>query len=145
MNANAQIRRDIIKDWQVLLVDDEPDNLEVALRVLRFYGAQVRTAENGKEALDLLQSKQLTPRFILSDISMPVMDGWAFLYELKRDPLLVNIPVIALTAHAMAGDRERGLQAGFHNYLTKPFNPGTMMRELLQMLVTVPALAAQLA
>jgi CheY-like chemotaxis protein len=139
----SQIRRDILKDWDVLVLDDEPDSLEVATRVLKFYGASVHTASNGREGLEMIQS--LRPRFVISDLSMPVMDGWEFLYNLRKDSQMDNIPVIALTAHAMAGDRERGIQAGFHNYLTKPLTPATFMGDLLQLLVDVPEFAAELA
>jgi CheY-like chemotaxis protein len=139
----SQIRRDILKDWDVLVLDDEPDSLEVATRVLKFYGASVHTASNGREGLEMVQS--LRPRFVISDLSMPVMDGWEFLYNLRKDADMDNIPVIALTAHAMAGDRERGIQAGFHNYLTKPLTPATFMGDLLRLLVDVPEFAAELA
>lgn len=139
---NTPIRRDILQGWNVIIVDDEPDNLEVAARMLKHYGAQVSIAENGKEALELLRT--VKPRFILCDISMPVMDGWELLYNLKQEPRTVQIPVIALTAHAMAGDRERGIAAGFHNYLTKPLTPATFMKELLALLVDVPEFAGAL-
>ncbi len=145
MNKTSQVRRDILKGWNVLLLDDEPDNLEVALRVLRFYGAHVETAHNGKEGLEKLRAMPVNPRFIISDLSMPVMDGWEFLHELKKNRSTMDIPVIALTAHAMAGDRERGIQAGFQNYLTKPFSPATFMNDLLNLLIEVPEFAAQLA
>jgi CheY-like chemotaxis protein len=139
-----QIRRDILKDWNVLVLDDEPDSLEVATRVLKFYGANVHTATNGKEGLAKLRALS-SVRFIISDLSMPDMDGWEFLYELKQERSTMDIPVIALTAHAMAGDRERGIQAGFHNYMTKPLTPATFMSDLLRLLVDLPELAAELA
>jgi CheY-like chemotaxis protein len=139
------IRRDILQGWDVLVLDDEPDSLEVATRVLRFYGAVVHNASNGKEGLAKLREMSPKPRFIISDLSMPEMDGWAFLYELKQDRSTMDIPVIALTAHAMAGDRERGIQAGFHNYLTKPLTPMTFMSDLLRLLIDVPEFATALA
>lgn len=137
------IARDTLKDWLVVVVDDEPDSLEVATRMLRHYGATVYTATNGKEALDLIL--RIKPRFVLSDLSMPVMDGWGLLYELKQDRRTIDIPVFALTAHAMIGDRERAISAGFHNYLTKPLTPATFMSSLLDILEGVPALAQQLS
>jgi len=142
---NPQIRRDLLKDWNVLVLDDEPDNLEVATRVLSFYGARVHTAANGKEGLEILRTLHPPARFIISDLSMPVMDGWEFLHELKKDRSTMDIPVFALTAHAMAGDRERGIQAGFHNYLTKPFAPATFMSNLMTLLIDIPEFAAALA
>lgn len=140
---NPQIRRDILKDWEVVVLDDEPDSLEVAVRVLRFYGATVHTAANGREGLEVVKAAH--PRFIITDLSMPVMDGWEFLYELRQNLATANIPVIALTAHAMAGDRERGIEAGFHNYLTKPLTPATFMNDLLRLLIDVPEFAVELA
>lgn len=140
--STTPIRRDLLKGWDVLVVDDEPDSLEVATRILRFYGASVRSAGNGQEALVL--ARQATPRFIISDLSMPVMDGWGLLYELKQARETMDIPVIALTAHSMVGDRQRAIEAGFHNYLTKPLTAATFMKDLVQLLLEEPALASEL-
>jgi CheY-like chemotaxis protein len=136
------LKRDLLAGWEVLVVEDEPDSLEVAERILRFYGAKVHTATNGKEGL--AQARRLLPRFILSDLSMPEMDGWEMLFELKQDRTTVDIPVIALTAHAMKGDRERAINAGFHNYLTKPLNPATFMSDVVKLLDDIPELATAL-
>jgi CheY-like chemotaxis protein len=141
--STSPISRTILQNWDVLVVDDEPDNLEVAVRILKHYGATVCTAMNGQEALEILT--KLRPRFIICDISMPVMDGWEFMNTIKRDRRTLDIPVIALTAHAMPGDRERAITAGFHNYLTKPLTPATFMRDLLSLLVDVPELAGMLS
>jgi two-component system, cell cycle response regulator DivK len=138
-----QIRRDILRDWNVMVVDDEVDSLEVASRILRHYGAKVASAGNGREALEMV--RKVHPRFIVSDLSMPVMDGWGLLYELKLERDTMEIPVIALTAHAMVGDRQRAIEAGFHNYLTKPLTASTFMSELLRLLLDIPLLAAELS
>lgn len=135
----SNIRRDILNGWDVLVVDDEPDSLDVASRILRHYGAQVYTATNGQEGLQAVRA--LRPRFIISDLSMPVMDGWGFLEALKRNRDTLEIPVIALTAHAMVGDRERAIVAGFHNYLTKPLTPANFMTDLLRLLDDIPEFA----
>jgi CheY-like chemotaxis protein len=139
----SPIRRDILKGWQVLVVDDELDSQEVASRILRHYGAFVHTAFNGKFGLDI--ARNIHPRFIICDLSMPVMDGWAMLEALKQNPSTIDIPVIALTAHAMVGDREKAIAAGFHNYLTKPLTPATFMNDLLHLLTTLPDLADALS
>ncbi len=136
------LRRDLLAGWDVLVVEDEPDSLEVAERILRFYGAKVHTATNGAEGL--AAARRLLPRFILSDLSMPEMDGWEMLFELKQDRATLDIPVIALTAHAMKGDRDRAINAGFHNYLTKPLNPATFMSDVVKLLDDVPELAMAL-
>jgi CheY-like chemotaxis protein len=136
------IRRDILKDWIVLVVEDDPGNLDVAVRILRFYGANAHSATNGQEALALLAT--LHPRFIISDLSMPVMSGWDLIKHLKREQRWVDIPTIALTAHTMAGDREKAIAAGFNKYLTKPLTGKTFMRELLALLVDIPGFASEL-
>jgi adenylate cyclase len=91
-----QIRRDLLSGWDVVVIDDEPDSLEVASRILRHYGANVHTAVNGKEGLALI--RRVRPKFVVSDLSMPVMDGWEMLYEIQQDRFVAQIPVIALTA-----------------------------------------------
>ncbi len=140
---SSQIRRDILDRWRVLVVDDDPGSLEVARVILSFYGAEVDVANNGEEGLAM--AKAFSPRFIISDLSMPVMDGWVMIDKLKRDPSMANIPIIALTAHAMVGDREWALAAGCHNYLAKPLTPATFMQELLSLLVEIPMFSAELS
>jgi CheY-like chemotaxis protein len=137
--VSTKISRDILKGWTVLVVDDEPDSLEVAVRILRFHGATVVTASNGQEGL--AAAREHKPMFILSDLSMPVVDGWGMLYELKKDRATLSIPIFALTAHAMVGDRQRAIAAGFHNYLTKPLTPATFMIDLLKLIEDIPLLA----
>ncbi len=127
--------------WEVLIVDDEPDSLEVASRLLQFAGASVQTAPNGKEALNLVRSKPAQYKFVLTDLSMPDMDGWELLYLLKQERPTMNIPIVALTAHAMAGDRDRGIAAGFHNYITKPLEPPKFIQQLVTLLTEIPEYA----
>jgi two-component system cell cycle response regulator len=132
----------ILEGWDILIVDDEPDSRIVASYVLDYYGATVHTANNGKEGLE--RAIALRPRFIIADLSMPVMDGWEMLRQLKANPATREIPVIALTAHAMLGDRDKALAAGFHNYLTKPLTAETFIHDLLALLVDIPVLAVYL-
>lgn len=142
MTDQKPISREILTGWRVVVCDDEQDSLDVATIILEYYGAEVITAVNGEEALKAI--RQQAPRFIISDLSMPKMDGWALIYQLKNDRTTMDIPVIALTAHAMVGDRERAIAAGFHNYLTKPLTPETFMHDLLALLVAIPELAPSL-
>ncbi len=135
----SMIPYDLLQDWDVVVIDDEPDSLEVARYILDFYGANVYTATNGKEGLRLVD--QVNPRFVISDLSMPEMDGWGFLSELKEIAAHRDLPVIALTAHAMRGDRERAFAAGFHNYLTKPLTANTFIDQLLALLLDIPQLS----
>jgi CheY-like chemotaxis protein len=125
-----------ISNWTVLVVDDEMDSIEVVTEVLQFYGATVHNASNGVNALELLQT--VTPDLILSDLSMPQMDGWALLSNIRKNKRLAEVPVIALTAHAMTGDAQRGIAAGFTAYLTKPVSVVSLIQDLIE---RVPALA----
>lgn len=122
--------------WTVLVVDDEFDSREVAGMMLERVGATVLTAENGKIALEMVAEQK--PDFIVCDLSMPVLDGWQVMYALSRDPNTQDIPVIALTAHAMRGDRERALAAGFRNFINKPLDFIKFTDQLLNILVEQP-------
>lgn len=133
-----QIPADLLSGWDIVVIDDEADSLEVAEIILLEYGANVTTATNGRQGLKTV--KQVKPRFVISDLSMPDMDGWGFISGLRDDPELATIPVIALTAHAMLGDRERAITAGFHNYLTKPLTVDTFMADLVKLLIDIPEL-----
>lgn len=117
-----------MKDWVVLIVDDELDNLNVARKVLSFNGAEVHVARNGVEGLDKLAD--VLPTFILLDLSMPEMDGWEMFRKMRQQPSAQDIPVIALTAHAMAGDREKVFDAGFNGYIPKPFRIDSFLDEI---------------
>lgn len=132
-----------LNGWKILVVDDEPDSVEVAELLLELHGAQVLTAYNGRDGLAL--ALEQLPRFVVADLSMPEMSGWAMLHELKKNPATQHIPIVALTAHAMAGDRERVLQAGFHGYISKPLRPETFVNDLLKLLVDLPEVARLLA
>ncbi len=141
MNDRKQLTV-LMAGWTVLVVDDEPDSLDVAGTLLEMVGVNVLTANNGKEGLQ--QAKTHLPEFIISDLSMPEMSGWEMLRHLKEDLSTQDIPVIALTAHAMRGDHERVLAAGFHNYLSKPLHPETFIDDLLRLLIDIPQMAGRL-
>ena len=138
----VKLPRTILTDWDILIVDDDPGSLTLAGYILQYHGARVHTAINGDDGLR--QSRQITPKFILSDISMPVMDGWQLLQHLKLDPITHDIPVLALTAHAMPADRTKVLKAGFHSYMTKPINPAIFVRDVLGVLSNIPEIASRL-
>ena len=109
-----------VSDWRVLIVDDVFDNISIAEAVLQFNGAEVQHAINGEVGLKMLDAYK--PNLILLDLSMPVMNGWEMHKLLREDPATAAIPVIALTAHAMQGDEEKVMQAGFDGYIAKPFS-----------------------
>jgi CheY-like chemotaxis protein len=138
----SNIPENLLSGWEIIVLDDEEDSLEVAGYILDYYGANVHAAMDGAEGLALI--RKVKPRFVISDLSMPEMDGWEMLHELKNDPGLSEIPVIALTAHTMVGDRERAISTGFHNYLTKPLTADTFIHELLALLLDIPELSHHL-
>lgn len=137
------IHRESFKGMKVLIVDDDPPGLEIMALLLQHFGAITHKATNGREGIE--QAQLLHPDFIISDLSMPVMDGWEMIAWLKHERTTASIPIIALTAHAMIGDRERAIAAGCHNYLTKPINPPTFIHDLYMLLVEIPELAEQLS
>ena len=141
-NITPELPPNLLEGWQIVVVDDEPDSLEVAQIILEAYGATVHTASNGAEGLALVKS--VRPKLVISDISMPVMDGWGFAEAIKNDRTTMDIPMIALTAHAMPGDREKAIAAGFHNHLTKPLTVDSFIHDLIKLLVEIPAFADQL-
>ena len=103
---------------KILLVEDNEMNRDMLSRRLLKKGFEVVMAFDGQKGLEMASSE--TPDIILLDMSLPIMDGWEVARNLKADGALKSIPVIALTAHAMAGDREKTLEAGCDEYDTKP-------------------------
>ena len=120
---------------QVLLVEDHPVNQQVARRLLERLGLKVDIAGNGAEALDKLQQQPYD--LVLMDCQMPVLDGYSATRRLRERELAASVPrlpVIAMTAHAMAGDRERCLDAGMDDYLTKPLDRSLLAETLARWL-----------
>ena len=102
----------------ILLVEDNEDNRDMLSRRLIRRGYEVRIAVDGQEGVDMARSEN--PDIILMDMSLPILNGAEATQQIKADPATASIPVIALTAHAMAGDREKALDAGCDDYDTKP-------------------------
>ncbi len=113
---------------RILLVEDVEDNRDLARELLEAAGFSVREAVNGVEALELATSEPFD--LVLLDLSLPVIDGWETLKQMRKHPDLATLPVVAITAHAMAGDRERALMAGFQGYIPKPIAVGTFANEI---------------
>lgn len=105
----------------VLLVEDNQHNRKIFLAMLHHAGFTVHDAEDGNRALEL--AYQIKPDIILMDMSIPGVDGWEATRRLKSDPQMRQIPIIALTAHAMKGDEDRAREAGCDHYLSKPVSP----------------------
>lgn len=104
----------------VLHVEDNPDNRLLVRRLLQAFGYQVIEAENAAQTRKLLDANQ--PDLILMDINMPDIDGYTLTSELRSRPALQNIPIVAITANVMRGDRERSLSAGCDGYIEKPID-----------------------
>lgn len=113
---------------RILLVDDSAMNLDVASRILEREGAEVAVAMNGAEALDWLQTKGNRADIVLMDVQMPVMDGNTAVRAIRGIEALRTLPVIALTAAALASERSKSFEAGMDDYLTKPLDPERMVR-----------------
>ncbi len=104
----------------VLVVDDLPDNVTLVRMMLERRGFRVATAQDGAEAVEL--ARQLRPAIILMDIGMPRTDGLEAALEIKRDPQLREVPIVAVTAFNTGGFRRAAWEAGFDGYLAKPFD-----------------------
>ena len=105
---------------KILLVEDNAENRDMLSRRLERKGYAVECAEDGARAVALSLNADAPPQIILMDMSLPVLDGWEATRRIKADPRTCAIPVIALTAHAMADDRQKALAAGCDDYDTKP-------------------------
>ena len=103
---------------KLLVVEDNEDSREGLSRYLKRTGFEVLTAADGQQAVGVAHRD--SPDLVLMDMSLPVLDGWEATRRLKADPATCRIPIIALTAHAMAGDLEKALEAGCDEYETKP-------------------------
>jgi CheY-like chemotaxis protein len=108
----------------ILVVDDNPANLELLSFVLTAAGYEVRTATDAKETL--AQLRAFRPSILLLDIRLPGMDGLTLTRELRRDPATHDLLIVAVTAHAMRGDREEALAAGCDGFVTKPIDTRTL-------------------
>lgn len=103
---------------RIVLVEDNEDNRDMLTRRLQRKGFDILIAVNGEEAVEIVQKEK--PDLVLMDISLPVMDGFEATRRLKAEASTQTIPIIALTAHAMSGDREKAMEAGCDDYDTKP-------------------------
>ena len=119
---------------KILLVEDNEMTRDMLSRRLQKKGYEVVIATDGQQGVTMAQSE--APAIILMDMSMPVLDGWEATRQLKTAPATRSIPVIALTAHAMSGDREKALEAGCDDFDTKPI-------EMTRLLEKIEALLAR--
>jgi CheY-like chemotaxis protein len=114
---------------QVLIVDDDVRNIFALSSVLEEYGMKIHAAENGRDAIDLLLANTDID-VVLMDIMMPEMDGLDTTREMRKIPACKDLPIIAVTAKAMKGDRDRCLEAGAWDYLSKPVDTEQLLSSL---------------
>ena len=129
-----------IKGARILLVDDNELNQEVATEMLREAGFIVDLAFNGKIAVNKIKATNYD--MVLMDMQMPVMDGLAATREIRRDPNLKDLPVVAMTANAMQGDRDRCIEAGMNDHVAKPIEPEVLWQALLKWIKPRHAISA---
>ena len=125
---------------RVLVVDDYPDAREMYAEYLVYSGFDVIEAGNGVEALE--RAADSAPDIILMDLSLPVMDGWEATRRLKADKATADIPIVALTGHALAGILEGAKSAGCDAFVTKPCLPEDLVKEI-QKVLSSPAAASR--
>jgi CheY-like chemotaxis protein len=116
---------------KVLVVEDVEFNRDLLVQLLEDE-YEVLTAADGAAGIDLAETEH--PDLILMDLSLPVIDGWEATRRLKANKSVQNIPIVALTAHAMAGDAERALQCGCDDYLSKPLDEALLFQKLARFL-----------
>ena len=129
---------EILRGRKVLVVDDDARNIFALTTVLENHDMEVLSATNGRQAIEMIQS---TPDLsvVLMDIMMPEMDGYQTMREIRKDPKFRALPILALTAKAMKGDREKCLEAGASDYIAKPVNTEQLLSLLASLAVSIEA------
>jgi len=117
---------------RVLIVDDSPVTRELVREILETHGYEVIEAADGLTALRRIEEDR--PNVVLLDLEIPQLDGYGVIRRVREDPRFVQLRVAAFTAHAMINERERALEAGFNDYITKPIRPA-VLRSLVARLV----------
>lgn len=117
---------------KILIIEDNPTNLELMTYLLEAFGHLPVTAADGPTGLDIARRDNIS--LIICDIQLPHMDGYEVVHQLKNDVHLRHIPVIAVTAYAMVGDRDKALNAGFNGYMAKPIDPEMFVAQIEKLL-----------
>lgn len=121
---------------KILIIEDTENNRVLLTRRLKPRGHEILTAEDAESGLTLVETEK--PDLVLMDVGLPGMDGWNATRALKQNPATKHIPVIALTAHAMQGDREKALEAGCDDYETKPIDFNRLFEKIDRLLAAKP-------
>jgi CheY-like chemotaxis protein len=116
----------------ILIAEDYAANRELIREVLQLGGYRVVEASNGQEALQRIAENR--PDLVLADVQMPILDGYGLVHKIREDPALAGLRVIALTAYAMDGDREKVLSSGFDGYVTKPIDMKGLFAKLAELI-----------
>lgn len=116
----------------VLVADDDFDLRTIVTDLLTSSGYAILSASNGEEALEIATAQR--PDLVVLDISMPRMDGYTVVKHLRENPETSRMPIIAFTAHALKGDAEKALKAGYDGYIAKPFQPDELLNEIARLL-----------
>jgi len=113
---------------RILLVEDNPTNLELMRYLLTHHGHDVASASNGEQGVE--RTRELRPDIVLCDLRMPYLDGYGLLERVRADPALDRVVVVAVTAYSMPDDRKRVREAGFDGHLTKPIEPEKVVGQI---------------
>ena len=113
---------------KILYIEDNEQNLYLVTFILEKHGYEVHAARDGQEGIAM--AARVLPDLILLDIQLPQMDGYAVARQLRINPDLATVPIVAVTSYAMAGDRDKALAAGCNGYIEKPINPDTFMNQV---------------
>jgi|SRR5919197_1025065 two-component system cell cycle response regulator len=122
---------------RILIVEDKFENLELMVYILKAFGHQPSVARDGEEGLTAAAEQH--PDLIVMDLQMPRLDGYEAARRLRADAQLRRIPLVAVSAYAMVGDREKVMAAGFDGYVTKPIDPESFVQEVERYLRVSPA------
>lgn len=125
-------RRELTLSSKILYVEDNPQNMRLVRKILKHAGYEVLEAENGNDGITVATTE--SPDLILMDVNLPDIDGLEVTKILKTEHNMTNIPIIALTANAMVGDREKALEAGCDGYLPKPISKADLLQTVSEYL-----------
>ncbi|MCP4320740.1 MAG: response regulator, partial [Alteromonadales bacterium] len=132
LNIENDTALDAIRGSRILLAEDNELNQQVMLELLEGNGLSVTIANNGREAVDLLIENPNGFDLVLMDIQMPILDGYGATAEIRQDRRFKNLPILAVTAHAMAGEKEKSISLGLNDHIIKPIDPQALNDALLR-------------